>query len=159
NGEVAPLIVCVDGLESGLPRETPAVRDELDLLLAEQGKQPCRKVASTIFPRSMWNPNRGRDELFTRYLRILPTIRKRDNRNRRGTYFERLITGGNGSHFAGNQLEFILNSFGEGNRRRSLLQVATFDPKKDHIATRQLGFPCLQQIAFTRFTHAGEDKL
>lgn len=29
-----------------------------------------------------------------------------------------------------------------------MAQVATFDPGRDHDATAQLGFPCLQQVSF-----------
>ena len=32
--------------------------------------------------------------------------------------------------------------------RHSMLQASTFDPARDHVASAQLGFPCLQQVSF-----------
>ena len=29
-----------------------------------------------------------------------------------------------------------------------MLQASTFDPGRDHVASAQLGFPCLQQVSF-----------
>lgn len=76
--------------------------------------------------------------------------------NRRGTYFGRMITGGNPEVHDGNQLEFILSSYTDsGLRRRSALQAATFDPRKDHTLAARVSFPCMQQVAFTRIKVGG----
>ena len=49
----------------------------------------------------------------------------------------------------GNQLEWILSQFNARKGvRRSMLQATTFDPDRDHVASAQLGFPCLQQVSF-----------
>jgi hypothetical protein len=46
-------------------------------------------------------------------------------------------------------LEWILSQFNSRvGVRRSLLQATTFDPERDHVASAQLGFPCLQQVSF-----------
>ena len=37
--------------------------------------------------------------------------------------------------------------FADG-RAPLVLQAATFDPGRDHVASAQLGFPCLQQVSF-----------
>ena len=47
-----------------------------------------------------------------------------------------------------NQLDHIIDTFRRGNHRRSALQVSIFDPTRDHKHCRQLGFPCLHQVAF-----------
>ena len=66
----------------------------------------------------------------------------------RGPYFERMVKYGRGPR-NGNQLEWILSQYGSRSGvRRSLLQAATFDPGRDHVACAQLGFPCLQQVSF-----------
>jgi thymidylate synthase len=51
-----------------------------------------------------------------------------------------------------NQLDFILKSRLEnGNRRRSILQIAIVEPEKDITNQRVRGFPCLQQVSFAPF--------
>jgi hypothetical protein len=48
----------------------------------------------------------------------------------------------------GNQLEWILSQSSRKGVRRSMLQATTFDTARDHVASAQLGFPCLQQVSF-----------
>ena len=72
----------------------------------------------------------------------------RNPRNRRGTYFQRLIDfpGTNGGI---NQLENIIESIQDNkNNRRSRYQASTFDPNSDKLDGPYLGFPCLQHITF-----------
>jgi thymidylate synthase len=58
-----------------------------------------------------------------------------------------MITGGPSGKE--NQLEFALNTYGSRNGvRRSVLQVAVFNPNHDHSKAAQLGFPCLQHVTF-----------
>ena len=72
----------------------------------------------------------------------------------RGLYFERMVMYGRGP-CDGNQLEWILSQFGSRKGvRRSMLQAATFDPGRDHVASAQLGFPCLDHVSFVP-TRAG----
>ncbi len=146
--EVAPLVLAITGFDDANNfEEEPHIRASLDRVLAENGKQSIDTVANTIFPRSLWNMHAERQRLFDRYLRILPEIRKASRKNSRGTYFERMITGGPKGHE--NQLEFAIGTYlARDGVRRSVLQVAVFDPNRDHSAAAQLGFPCLQHVTF-----------
>lgn len=149
-GEIRPLIVVIRGFGDGEPAEVEAIRQLLDgALEKDEKKSSCHQVANTIFPVSLWNPRTGRQELYQRYLRILPRV-LRDHRNKYGVYFERLIAFGHNANLQGgvNQLEHIIQIWLSGNHRRTALQAAIFDPKKDHTNQRQRGFPCLQQVAF-----------
>jgi hypothetical protein len=162
--EIVPLVVTVTGFSGGLVLEDAPIRNLLDRALKASDMQACGTVASTIFPRSLWNIERDRSSLYDRYRHILPRIKKGDSRNRYGTYFERLIDyapnaadlrkkaksphdrGGQGFF---NQLEHIIGTFRDGNHRRSALQASTFYPALDLTHQRQRGFPCLQHVAFS----------
>lgn len=146
--EISPLCVAVRDLDEGRPAEEKDIRDALDRTLAAHGKSLCHTVANTIFPRSCWNPRRERERLFERYAKMLPAIKKADPRNRNGTYFERMMSFGPDNI---NQLEHVIRTYTNGNRRRSALQAVIFDPAKDHTDQPQRGFPCLQCVSFTPF--------
>jgi hypothetical protein len=141
-------VVSVTGFDkTGAFQEEPRIRKELDALLQREAKQGVDTVAGTIFPWSMWNPAAPRSQLFTRYQRILPRLRRASVKNRRGIYFERMLTGGPKGRE--NQLEFALATYGARNGvRRSVLQIGVFHPTLDHSAAAQLGFPCLQHVTF-----------
>ena len=144
--EMAPLTVAITGADTEqVLSEQDAIRGELDRVLAARRKQTVETVANTIFPDSLWNPGRPRQEFFDRYMTIYPRLRRKWRANSRGTYFERMIA--NGRKDAPNQLEFGLSAFGAG-MRRSVLQVGVFDPRKDHSAAIRSGFPCLQHLSF-----------
>ena len=150
-GEISPLVVVINDLENAGPLEIPAIRDVLDAALKEKKNGlSCHEVANTIFPASLWNPEMSMECLYERYLKILPRIRKHP-RNRYGVYFQRLVSFGYDEKKPKrcvNQLEYIINTWGRGNHRKSALQASLFDPYKDHTDQRQRGFPCLQQVAF-----------
>ena len=154
---VSPLVVAIKDLNGGEPLEVPSIREALDQTLKSEGKRSCHTVANTIFPSSMWNPNAARGQLFDRYLMTLPRLRKH-NGNRNGLYFERLIAFGpsDNRNDGFNQLEHIINTWNDGNPRRSALQASVFDPHVDHTDQRQRGFPCLMQVAFDP---QGKDRL
>ena len=147
--EVSPVVVVVRGIDDEGPDEVPDIRNGLDELLEGDGKGlSCNTVANTIFP-SIWNPNADRQELYDRYLRMLPSLRK-DRRNKYGIYFECLISYGadQDADNSVNQLEHIIQTWYRGNHRRTALQASLFDPQTDHTNQRQRGFPCLQQVSF-----------
>ena len=148
--EVAPLVVVVTDLARRDVVEVPAIRNALDELLKASGKASCHTLANTIFPSGMWNRHATREELFERYLMMLPHLRRLHAGNKYGLYFERLI--GFDCDSEGrcgvNQLEHILSTWNRGNRRRTALQAALFDPRKDHTHQPRRGFPCLQQVSF-----------
>ncbi len=95
----------------------------------------------------MWNPSAPRKQLFDRYCKIAPHLRHAASKNRRGIYFERMITGGPPSNK--NQLDFAFDTYNSRDGvRRSILQIAVFNPNHDHSTAAQLGFPCLQHVTF-----------
>ncbi len=149
-GEISPLTVVIRGFDSGEPREVASIRQLLDDALgADKKALSCHEVANTIFPNSMWNPRADRQKLYERYRRIMPCV-LRNRRNRYGVYFQRLIAYDHDIVYEGgiNQLEHIIQTWDGGNHRRTALQAAIFDPRKDHTNQRMRGFPCLQQVAF-----------
>jgi thymidylate synthase len=152
--EVSPLIVSATAFNEGDPLENEIIRHELDVSLAANGKRLCETVANTIFPKSLWNPQRPRGDLSKRYLAVLPRIRAADRANCHGTYFERFIAFGTGDRKI-DQLDFIISTWLKGNHRRSSLQLAVFDPASDHTEQRQRGFPCLQHVFFAPVGDSG----
>ena len=149
-GEISPLTVVIRDFSDGEPREVMPIRRLLDDALGADVKGlSCNEVANTIFPKSLWNPKADRHQLYDRYRRIMPRV-LRYRLNRYGVYFQRLIAFGHDRAYNGgvNQLEHIIQTWHGGNHRRSALQAAIFDPRKDHTNQRMRGFPCLQQVAF-----------
>jgi hypothetical protein len=155
-----------DGLD-----ENTDIREALDAKLREIGKSECQTVANTIFPWTMWNPRRDRDQLFERYKRAWSRI-KLCPANRNGTYFRRMTAWGWNEDERFNQLDHIVKTWrAEGtvkatgkqqtvpNRRHTALQAAIHDPRRDHNHSRQHGFPCLQQVAFTPLGKKGSKGL
>jgi hypothetical protein len=147
NREIYALIATVTGLANGVPQEDPEFRECLDRSLLAGGKASVETVAGTIFPQSLWNPDAPRDALFRRYLRIYPRI-KRHPKNRRGTYFQRMIAYPRAEEGAFNQLDQVIATYVSGNHRRSALQASVIVPQLDLNDARQLGFPCMHQVAF-----------
>ena len=144
--EVSPLLVSFPVSDIEAIGSNPIFRT-VDAELFQRNQNSIHTTANTIFPISLWNSKRKRSFLYERYNKNLRYIRK-DTANRRGIYFERLIAYGS-SETKINQLEHIITTWLGGNHRRSALQAQIFDPYKDHIHSRMLGFPCLDQIIFT----------
>lgn len=149
--EISPLVLSVTGFDdNGTATENEAVRHALDNLLLAKGLRNVEDVAFTIFPQRLWQVAQGdRALLFEYYRTAFPRYQAMNPRdNRRGLYFERLISYGRGP-CDGNQLEWILSQFNarEG-VRRSMFQASIFDPGRDHVTTAQLQFPCLQHVSF-----------
>lgn len=141
---IAPLLLSVTCQDSGMPSENSALRTALDRSLVESKNQPVETVANTIFPATYWKLAQGdRNKLYKMYRRDLPRIKAlAASKNRRGLYFERLIS-------FGNQLEFLITQFKAGpGVRTSMFQASVFDPNQDHVALPYLGFPCLQHVTF-----------
>jgi thymidylate synthase len=128
--------------------ETPSIRERVDHELSSRNLNSIQTVSGTIFPQSLWKIADGsRQKLFDSYEKILPKI-KLTRSNTKGIYFQRMIAfPGNGKETV-NQLEHVISTWQQGNHRHSALQTAIFDPRTDHNNSRQLGFPCLHQIAF-----------
>ncbi|HAA26435.1 MAG TPA: thymidylate synthase [Cyanobacteria bacterium UBA8553] len=148
--EISPLVVSITGFTDGIPNEDIDIRHSLDNCLAAEGDQEVETVANTIFPYSLWRRSKyERKELFERYINILPRIKAvKPHKNRLGVYFERLIAFGSDSHNV-NQLEFIISQYqANPSFRKSMFQASIFDPRKDHIGSAQIPFPCLQHVSF-----------
>jgi len=137
--------------------ENQRVKAELDRFLADNGLATVDTVANTIFPQSLWNRSAPRTQLYDRYLSTLPRIKKCST-NRRGTYFQRMISFGNGEEKL-NQLDHVIENWLTNNHRHSAFQLAIFDPLSDHTRSRQLGFPCLHQVCFNPRGANGQDGL
>jgi hypothetical protein len=154
--EISPLVLSVTGFEQGVISEELGVRQALDQLLERKKRLKVEDIAFTIFPQRVWELSRSdRARFFKLYRATFPRWQAMNKKaNGRGLYFERLVMYGRGP-CDGNQLEWILSQFGSrAGVRRSMLQAATFDPGRDHVASAQLGFPCLQQVSFEP-TNAG----
>lgn len=163
-GDSQPLVVTIDSFAKSVPIECPQVRKALDSELASHtNTYCCADTAMLIFPRNHWirQGYLPRAELFDWYLnQFLPRLKAMDCRNRNGTYFERMIAfqgtvvrKGKTQIETRNQLDHIVNIWhrdrGHHARPRlSALQVAIFDPAKDHTGQPVRGFPCLQQVSF-----------
>jgi hypothetical protein len=143
--EIRPLTITIAGFVDGLIVESPEIRYALDSTLADCGKFSTHTTANTIFPISLWNPDKDAQDLYDRYNYILPKLKKIEHQNIYGLYFERLVAYSQMRH---NQLDFIIRTYKGGNHRRSALQAGIYDPLIDQRNQRQRGFPCLQQIAF-----------
>ncbi len=143
--------------------ETLGIRDLLEEFLQSSSpssiiQSPINTVANTIFPASIWKICHGDRRLFYEmYSEMWPRIKK-CKANHRGIYFRRLIAF-NDDMNKGNQLERIIAAWKKDIHRLSALQAGIFDPLRDHIAARQLGFPCLQQVVFRPIGANGKDGL
>ncbi len=153
----SPLVVSLAKTHGELPVEDSEIRNRLDAALSVLGKNATRVSALVIFPFDPWQ-RRGRAGVveFSRFCidRLLPRLKRRDRRNRLGTYFERMMNY-SGQHRGRpatiNQLEFVISLL-RGTRRRprqSALQITCFDPLKDDTRQPVRGFPCLHQIGVT----------
>lgn len=158
--EITPLLVTVEGLTNAAEEDNPPARQALDQLLPRIGKnRNTNEVANTIFPKSLWNRGAPRSVFYERFLKnVWPSIRH-VAANRRGNYFYRMIRFVDDPGDSGvNQLEHVIETWTErGNHRHSALQVSIFDPRRDHLHSKRLGFPCLHQVSFTPHGTNGQD--
>jgi hypothetical protein len=163
--ELSPAVVTTSGVSVTAIEEDASVRLLLDDALLANGASSIETVANTIFPQSLWNRSLPRARLYERFRTVWPRIRKCPA-NVRGTYFQRFVAYGLqpnqplASQQTVNQLEHVIDTWNNrGNHRHSALQLSVFDPQRDHKHNRQLGFPCLHQVAFTPRGTNGKDGL
>jgi len=163
--DVSPVVLTTQGVSVDAVQENQLVRVLLNDALAGQGASSIDTVASTIFPYSLWNRSLPRVRLYERFGTVWPRVRK-CRANMRGTYFQRFVAFGLepkqplNSEGTVNQLEHIIDTWvNHGNHRHSALQLSVFDPMRDHQHNRQLGFPCLHQVAFNPVGANGKDGL
>jgi len=144
--EISPAVATIE-VDAEEAYGSDACRCQLDELLEACGYGTSNTVATTIFPYYLWNPRAPRSRLFDRYIKLLPRIRKH---NRRGVYFERLISyPGKRGQRGFNQLDHIITTYANKNHRRSALQASVLDPTQDlDNDAPVLGFPCMNQVGF-----------
>lgn len=148
--KISPLVISLTDFNGNKPNEDINIRNALDKLLKTHGHQKIETVANTIFPYSLWRRScYDRTNLFNRYINLIPRIKSIEKtKNKRGLYFERLISFEDGSNNI-NQLEHIISKYNSRSGvRTSMFQASIFDPRRDHINDAQMGFPCLQHISF-----------
>lgn len=156
------LTVTIRDFEGELPPEDSAIRERMDVRLNDCGIPSVDQTALSIVPYPRWLRT-GRpplSEITPWYLnQLLPRLKARSSKNRRGTYFERLVNYTGVRTVRGkvkiqtiNQLDYVVSFWkkrlAKGSRpRQSALQLACFDPAKDDTGAALAGFPCLQQIS------------
>lgn len=127
--------------------ESPDGLSAVDRYLAASGLQGLDRVANTIFPAHRAARARNRAALYAGYERILPRIRRRDTRNRHGTYFSRIIRYPLQSDpTRSNQLERVITDLqmNPDRRMRHIYEIQVFAPGRD---LRPEGFPCLSSLS------------
>lgn len=139
----------------------PQIFAALDRYLGARDAADTRTVANTIFPAALADSSADPTELFARYGRLYPRLR-RVPQNRKGTYFGRLIgyplRAGGGAPV--NQLAAIIHDLRrELDRRRRgqgamahIYEAQVYAPGKDR---RPMGFPCMSSLSF----HLEADRL
>jgi hypothetical protein len=147
NKEVPNLILNIVGLDSTSCIEDGDLRLRIDRAFEQNGEHKVETVSNTIFPKSLWDPTHDRRFLYERYMRLWPRISAK-RQNKRGTYFQRMISYPQEGEVTFNQLEHVIGAYQKGIRRRSTFQCGILVPYLDLNATPYQGFPCMQQVAF-----------
>ncbi|HEY0888661.1 MAG TPA: hypothetical protein VGE38_03500 [Nocardioides sp.] len=139
--------------------EDPRIRELVDGMLESLDCRPVETVANTIFPAAMAAQTPDPEDLAKRYQAVLPTIKRIDAANRRGTYFDRL------SHYPApdgtfkNQVAEIIRRIAverasNGGPKTARYEVGLMpftvdvpvqEPTRD---TSTMDFPCLSFLSF-----------
>jgi hypothetical protein len=149
-----PIMITIGDCHNQSPLEDAAFRLAVDAELARLDKYSVDVTAMTIFPFKPW-VRRGKPNYkeFTPFClkRFLPRLKSLNKANQKGTYFERMMafTGINRTGVREvDQIGFVIELLRKPRRsRESALQIACFDPAKDHTGQAVRGFPCLQQVS------------
>ncbi|MCG3185356.1 MAG: hypothetical protein ICCCNLDF_03585 [Planctomycetes bacterium] len=156
----APMLLSISDL--GPDIEDPTIRSIVDAQLLGADCVSVKDNAAMIFPSNLWATRKqlGLERFYDDYInRVLPRVLRRSN-IKYGTYFGRLLqsTGlkPDGTKREINQIQFLLDQWEKGRQtnrrpRQSSLQLAVFDPAKDHTGQALRGFPCLQQVGLSTY--------
>ncbi|MBF9352824.1 hypothetical protein BKG80_05870 [Mycobacteroides chelonae] len=144
----------------GEPRILSAAADLLDGF----GLQPTDTVANTLFPEALAGQTSSATDLSERYLELLPQLKRLDDQNRYGTYFQRLIAYPSPADAkATNQLARVVTNLQKelaskapkSARYETSLEIPCdsagtaaapiHEPGRDN---RSMGFPCLSFLSF-----------
>lgn len=127
---------------------------ELDGWLLRKQKQRVDTVANTIFPAAFVRGGASRQQLYNRYLALLPRLRRQKGSGP-GTYFGRLIEyPASADVRAGttfNQIEAIIQKIeiqlrSNGPEKRFTYQAQIFVPSRDTMSI--MSFPCMSFVSF-----------
>ncbi len=158
------LTLGIRATEGELPDEDPHIRERLDAVLRALKIPTVAQTALAIVPYKQWlRLGKPPIEKLAEYYvnELLPRLKALSAKNRHGTYFERMVcyTGvrrknGQNEIRTVNQLGHVISMWKKraekgGRPRQSALQLACFDPAKDHTGSALAGFPCLQQVSLT----------
>lgn len=158
------LTLAIHGFAGDLPSQDAAIASALNDALRNLQVPTIDQTALSIVPYARWLREGKPDHQSIRkwYLdQLLPRLKARCSKNRRGTYFERLInyTGvrfvdGKAEVRTVDQLQYVVSLWRQRSEkgarpRQSALQLSCFDPVKDDTGSALAGFPCLQQISLT----------
>jgi len=134
-------------------QEVAGVKSRLDSLLKWRGDQVIETVANTIFPKGLYRIGEARTELYQRYFRVYPAIRKISD-NKKGTYFGRMVSWNYVNGTTGeNQLEQVIQKLTAVEPKEGtnvVFEVPIYHPGND--ANMMMGFPCMSYLCF-----AGKD--
>lgn len=160
-GKCPPLVVSIGGFSSSLPPEDITMRKAVDAALIANKCNTSDVSAMVIFPYKLWlrRQHMTSNEFSNLCITdLLPRLRSLDQRNRHGTYFERLMAfegQKDGAPKTINQLSEVVDRLkGEKHFRATGLQMTCFNPAVDHTRQPRLGFPCLQHVGVT---YEGDD--
>src|ERR1039458_10218113 len=93
-GVAAPAIISIDEFEIAGPKEDSIIRSGLDVQLDHLNKVTVSHTAMMIFPYRQWLRHSELScDAFTAWYRdrFLKRLKARDVRNKKGTYFERMV--------------------------------------------------------------------
>ena len=144
----APLVIVVEPTDFAADFVDNSIHATLNYALVKHSKWKLETTANTIFPHNLWSRCGSPTDLYDRYLRMLPRLKRLQPSNRHGTYFSRMIAfpTKNGTK---NQLAHLVTAWSSNVRRSSAFQANIFDPATDHTLQLRRGFPCLQHVSFT----------
>jgi hypothetical protein len=155
-GKCPPIIVSIGDFEGPIPPECNEIRAALDAALESNKCNPVDVSAMVIFPYKLWLQRKDLScDDFSAICtsRLLPRLQALNTQNRRGTYFERMMSYKcmkDGNPDTVNQLSEVVSRLrGDRHFRATGLQMTCFDPARDHNAQPRLGFPCLQHVGVT----------
>src|SRR5260370_33467252 len=160
------LLVALRDFSTELPPQDAGISEALDAFLQKAGENipTSNQTALAIIPYDRWlRMKKPEMEILKKWYldQYLPRLKARCSKNRHGTYFERLVAYSGAKTVNGrpewrevDQLAHVVEIWRRGmdkgrRPRQSALQLACFDPAKDHTGSALAGFPCLQQISLT----------
>jgi hypothetical protein len=134
--------------------EAPEIRVLADQLLARGGVQPIDTVRNTIFPKAWARRYPEPAELAAYYREQYPTIRRVSRKNRRGTYFGRMVAYPDGDASV-DQLSDRVNKLRtqrSGGHKSSMYEMNIWKPGD---LPQGMGFPSMAFLSF----HLDDDHL